>query len=80
MMPETTEKSKQISSMMEGPEFNSETRVLTIRFKKGSVYDYPDFEHFDEFIAAESWGKYFHAHKDLFKNGVVRSSPAPKPS
>ncbi len=78
---ETTEpKAEQVSSMMEKPSYNPETRVLTIVFKKGgAIYDYPDFDPLDAeaFLLEPSWGKAFHSHKALFANGVKRA-PAPE--
>jgi hypothetical protein len=67
---------KQVSTMMEEPAYDPATQTLTIHFKKGGSYTYPDFPAaaFEEFHSAESWGKYYHANKGLFANGVKRVS------
>ncbi len=69
---ETATKPEQVSSMMEKPTYNPETKELTIKFKKGGTYIYPNFDpnDADAFIRSESWGKAYHAHKSLFTNGV----------
>ena len=75
-------KAEQVSSMMEKPQYNPETRVLTIVFKKGgAIYDYPDFDPLDAeaFLMEKSWGRAFHERKLLFANGVKRAAPAAQP-
>lgn len=69
-----TDKPKQVSTMMEEPSYDADTKTLNITFKKGGVYTYPNFEeeHFKAFHEADSWGKFFHSHKDLFVNGKRR--------
>ncbi len=69
---------KQTSSLCEEPQYDAATRTLTITFKKGGVYDYPDFSlaNFDEFHDSPSWGKFFHGNRALFVNGVRINSPA----
>ena len=72
---------KQQSTMMHEPQYDRETRTLTINFKKGGVYTYANFSeaNFDEFIAAPSWGKFYHANKNLFENGAKQASPVEEP-
>ncbi len=38
--------------------------TLTIKFRNGGIYDYPDFpaELHDKFVNAESCGKFFQGH------------------
>ena len=69
---ETKEAPKQVSTMMEEPQYNAATHTLTITFKKGGVYNYPNFapEKFAEFHGAKSWGAWFHANRPLFKEGI----------
>jgi len=68
------EPKKQTSTMMEEPTFDAKTKTLTITFKKGGTYTYPGFpeDKFNEFIAAPSWGKWYHQHKELFANGILK--------
>jgi len=65
-------KPQQTSSMMEEPTWDRETETLTIRFKKGGAYNYPNFSEdlFIEFLTAPSWGKWYHSHKEVFANAV----------
>jgi len=70
---ETQEVVKKPSTMFaEDPAYDPATRTLTLTFIKGGTYTYADFsqEHFDEFIAAPSWGKWYHSHRAAFSNGV----------
>lgn len=78
---ETTEAKKQVSAMMEEPEFDSATQTLTIKFKKGGVYTYSPFsqEMFNEFHDSPSWGKYYHANKATFEGGKKQVSQAEPP-
>ncbi len=57
----TTERTIENSSQISKVKYNTETKVLTIQFKTGSIYEYAGVpnEVFDAFIAAESQGKYF---------------------
>jgi hypothetical protein len=68
----------QTSSMMEEPTYDADKKTAIVRFKKGGTYHYPmSLEEFLLFHDAESWGKFFHSHGELFKNGVKQGSPEP---
>jgi hypothetical protein len=75
---ETSEETKPKSSSMFAcePQYDRATQTLTLTFAKGGAYTFPNFdpENAAEFIAADSWGKWYHAHKGLFTNGVNRLS------
>lgn len=52
------------SSNINGANYHTETKVLTITFKNGSIYEYEDipWEVFTKFRMNESQGKYFNAN------------------
>lgn len=85
MKTDTEVMPKQTSSMMEEPEYNPETQVLTIRFKSGgAVHQYRNFtqEDFDNFYSAPSWGRHFKDRiRPRYEGGTTRvDSPEVKPS
>jgi len=50
--------------------YNPETKVLEVEFKSGNAYEYHNVTQnaYDNFKAAESYGKYFAKHvKDAYK-------------
>ena len=50
--------------------YDLSSKTLVVKFKKGAVYSYSEVPQkiFDEFMQAESKGKYFHAKvKGIFK-------------
>jgi hypothetical protein len=75
-------KPKQHSSMMEEPTYDADLQTATITFRNGGVtYRYPmSPEDFEAFYSSPSWGKFFHAHKELFANGVKVSPEPVQPS
>lgn len=62
---------KQESSLCFEPEYDPATKTLTVQFKKGGTYHYADFpeDKAAEFLAAPSYGKFYHGNKHLFTNG-----------
>jgi len=52
------------SSAINSVTYDDETNILTIEFKQGAEYDYPDvpFEEFENLINAPSVGKYYNTH------------------
>src|SRR6202040_2214918 len=65
-------KAKQHSSMLEEPTYDADIQPATTTFRNGGVtYRYPMApEDFELFHSSPSWGKFFHANKPLFANGV----------
>lgn len=62
------------SSMIESIGYDVQSSTLEIEFKKGVVWQYYDFPEstWYEFDAAESQGKFFHAHiKGNFREAQV---------
>ncbi len=55
---------KVTSSAINSATYNTGNNMLTIEFKQGSKYDYPNVprEHYDGLIHAPSVGKYFNQH------------------
>ncbi len=52
------------SSNIKAAGFDSQARVIRVRFSNGTEYDYHNATQgtFDDFLAAKSQGKYFHQH------------------
>jgi len=62
------------SSIIETVKYEPSTKVLTIEFDTGSVYDYADVpaKAYDDLLKADSKGKFFHAEiKDKYKDTKV---------
>lgn len=55
---------KVASSAINSAAYNTSNGTLTIEFRQGSKYDYPNVprEHYDGLIHAPSVGKYFNQH------------------
>lgn len=52
-----------VSTVFTSAAYDEDERQLYLKFHSGKVYcyfDFPDYQ-YDEFLAAESQGKYFHA-------------------
>jgi hypothetical protein len=52
------------SKLLISAAYDAEPRILYLRFRSGDVYRYFDFpaEHYQQFLDAESRGRYFLAH------------------
>jgi hypothetical protein len=76
---ETAEVKPKSSSMFSSVEFDGTTGTLICNFVKGGAYAYANFDPklAEEFLAADSRGKWYHAHHSLFTNGVKVSQAEP---
>lgn len=64
-----------VSSVFTAAAYDSDKRQLYLRFRSGKVYRYLGFpsEQYDEFLAADSKGRYFaHRVRGQFRDEEVR--------
>ncbi len=64
-----------VSSVFSSAAYNPDRRQLYLRFHSGKVYRYLEFqaEQYDEFLAADSKGRYFATHiRGQFRDEEVR--------
>jgi KTSC domain len=68
------------SSVIRAVRYFEQKRLLYLEFSSGAIYRYFEFppQHYSDFLAADSHGRYFNQHiLDRFREEIVRP-PRPK--